>query len=126
MLMEWGKINIVQMLAKEIFEFNVTPIKNLMSLFIELEKIPQMLIGVLRLQIIKGILGKKSTFWNTTTHDFKLHIRKMLAKQHVWYWYRNIPVQQREPRNKLTQPQIPDFYNGSKNRYSRKDSSFDK
>lgn len=34
------KINIVQILAKEIFEFNVTPIKNLISLFIELEKIP--------------------------------------------------------------------------------------
>lgn len=40
MLMEWEKINIVQILAKEIFEFNVTPIKNLISLFIELEKNP--------------------------------------------------------------------------------------
>lgn len=27
-------------------------------------------------------MGKKSTPWNTTTHDFKLHIREILTKQH--------------------------------------------
>lgn len=53
------KINIVQMLAKDIFEFNVTPIKNLMSLFIELEKKPQMLMGALKTPNSSKNLGYK-------------------------------------------------------------------
>ena len=100
-----GRITIVKMFipSKVIYRCNVTPIKILMTLFTEIEKvILKSVWNHKRFQIAKALLSKKSKVWGIKL-QFQTLLQSYSSQNSKWYWHKNRHVGQ---LNTIESPQI--------------------
>jgi len=100
-----GQINIVKMaiFPKEIYRFNVIPIKIATQFFTELERaICKFIRNSKNPRIVKTILKNEITSVGLTIPDLKLKYREIVIKTER-YWYRDRHVDQ---RNRFEEPEM--------------------